>query len=519
MEGWVYMKKQSLLKGTLILGMAGIIAKFLGLFFRWPLIMLIGDEGIGYYQMSYPLYMFFVGIASGGPVAISKLISEKNALGDRKGVAEVLKSSLIFMGVLGIGGTITLLILANPIINFLKWDPKAYYSIVGIAFAPMFICILSCYRGFFQGLQNMNPTAVSQIIEQLGRVVVGVGLAYLFLPRGIEYSAGGGAFGAAAGGILGTIYLIRMYKKEKYKIVGHMDKVRSNASIMGKLIYTAIPISLGATVGTIMALIDSLVVPQKLLQSGFSPKEATMLFGQLSGKASVIINIPLTISMALCASLVPIISECFILNKRKELWEKVQLSLKLSFTIALPSVLGLYFLAGPIMNMLFPGHGDGYQILKYLSFSIVFIILAQTTTSIFQGTGHIYRPVINLFIGCIVKIILTWILVPIKSINIYGAVIASISAYVVSALLNIIFMKKRLKIKVDVYDVFVKPALASVMMIIVVMMVFMFLRNNYMGNSLACLISIILGIIIYILLIIIFGVFSYNYIKERFFKR
>lgn len=512
------MKKQSLLKGTLILGAAGIIAKFLGLFFRWPLIMLIGDEGIGYYQMSYPLYMFFIGIASGGPVAISKLVSERNAMNDKEGIGKILKSSLIFMGMLGIGGTLCLLLLAKPIIGFLKWDSKAYYSIVGIAFAPMFISIVSCYRGFFQGLQNMNPTAKSQIIEQIGRVIVGVGLAYLLLPKGIEFSAGGGAFGAAAGGVLACIYLMSMFNKEKHKIFPRGYKLKSDVGVMGRLIYTAIPISLGATVGTIMSLIDSLLVPQKLLAAGFTHKEATMLFGQLSGKASVVVNIPLTISIALGASLVPIISEAFILRRKQEVFEKIALSFKLSFAIGLPSVLGLYALANPIMNMLFPGHADGYEILKYLSFSILFIILAQTTTSILQGTGHIYRPVLNLFIGCIVKVVLTWILVPIKSLNIYGAVIATVSAYIVAAVLNYRFMKRKLEVKVNLNDVLVKPAFASLIMIISVMASFTFLRNNSVGSSLACLISIVLGIIIYVVLIIILGVFSYNYIKEKLFR-
>ena len=185
------MKKQSLIKGSIILGLAGIIAKFLGFFFRWPLIMLIGDTGIGYYQLSYPLYMFFVAMASGVPIAISKMISEKNAVGDIEGSYEVVKESVYLMATLGIGTSLLLFFLAKPIISFLKWNSKSYYSLIAISFAPMMISFVNVFRGFFQGMQNMTHTGVSQILEQMGRVIVGVGMAIILLPKGIEYSAGG----------------------------------------------------------------------------------------------------------------------------------------------------------------------------------------------------------------------------------------------------------------------------------------------------------------------------------------
>lgn len=511
------MKRQSLLKGTFVLGLAGIVAKFLGLFFRWPLIMLIGDEGVGYYQMSYPLYMFFVAIASGIPVAVSKMVSEKNALGDNEGLFQVLKEALILMAFMGIGTTVILYVFSAQIIRFLKWDPKSYYSLLAISLAPTFISIMSAYRGFFQGLQNMNPTAVSQVIEQLGRVVVGVGLAYMLLPKGIEYSAAGAAFGAAAGGMLGGMYLISKYIKVRKSY--NIKRVKSNEGILWRLIYIAIPISLGATVGTIMSLIDSVLVPQKLLEAGFTYKDSTILYGQLTGKASVLVNLPLTLSMALCASIVPIIAETYVLGRKFEVKNKVEIAVKISSVIALPSLAGLFFLAYPIMSLIFPGHNEGYEILQYLSISIPFIVLAQTSTAILQATGHYIRPVINLIIGCIIKVILTIALVSIPKINIYGAVIATISAYVVSSLLNMISLNRKLGISTNYNEAIVKPAYASIIMIIGVLISYKFLYNKTLSNGISCLISVFLGIIIYVLLIIIFGVFKYDYLKRRLLDR
>ncbi|GAA0749559.1 MULTISPECIES: polysaccharide biosynthesis protein [Clostridium] len=510
------MKKQSLLKASLVLGIAGILARFLGLFFRWPLIMLIGDEGVGYYQMSYPLYMFFVAMASGVPVAISKMISERRVKGDIQGVFEIVKESTILMMFLGIGTTLILFIFAKPIIKFVQWDMKSYYALLGISFAPFVISIMTIYRGFFQGLQNMTPSGMSQILEQIGRVIIGVGLAILLLPKGIEYAAGGAAFGAAAGGTIGATYLYEKYKKVKKQMWN--KKIKSNPEILTSILKIALPISIGTTVGTIMSLIDSILVPQKLLQAGLTSEGATILYAQLTGKANVITNIPLTLSMALGTSLIPIIAENYVMNRKRDLESKVQLSLKLSMLIAMPCTLGLFFLAGPIMKLIFPGKYDGIEIMRYMSLAVPFIIITQTTTSIMQGIGHYIRPIINLFIGCIVKVILTFILVSMPNINIYGAVIASISAYFVATILNIISLKRRLHLKLDIFQGFIKPIVASLVMITGVVAAYLFLFNKTSSNGSSCLAAIFLGIIIYIALILLLKVFSIDEIKSKIIK-
>ncbi|PRR83325.1 putative polysaccharide biosynthesis protein [Clostridium vincentii] len=507
------MKKQSLIKGSLILGISGIIARFLGLFFRWPLIMLVGDEGVGYYQMSYPLYMFFVAMASGIPVAMSKIISENNAMGDIKGSFEVVKESTILMAIIGTGTSLILFLFAQPIVELLQWDQKAYYSLVGISFAPIIISIMTVYRGFFQGFQNMTPSAISQILEQIGRVVVGVALAILLLPKGIEFAAGGATFGAAAGGIAGGGYLLSRYLKIK-KSYG-IKKIKSNPQVLSNILKIAIPISLGTTVGSIMSLIDSILVPQKLLEAGFSTQQSTILYAQLTGKASVIVNIPLTLSMAMCISLIPIIAESYVLKKKREVENKINLSMKLSTVIAIPCLFGLYFMAEPVMKFIFPGRFEGVEILKYLALSLPFIIITQTTTSILQGVGCYILPVINLFVGCIAKIFITLILVPVSNVNIYGAVIASVSAYTIVAILNIITMKIKLGTKLKFYENFIKPAYAASFMMIGVLTIYNILYRGTGSNGVACLISIFIGVIIYFIGIVVLKVFRLDEVKNR----
>lgn len=507
------MKKQSLIKGTLILGISGVLARFLGLFFRWPLQMLIGDEGVGYYQLSYPLYMFFIAAASGIPVAVSKMVSEKRAVNDDEEVILIFRKAMLLMVVMGIGFTALLLTFSKQIIAFLKWDTKSYYSLIGIAFAPMFISIMSAFRGFYQGLQNMNPTAVSQILEQLGRIFVGVGLAYILLPKGLEYSAGGASLGAAAGGIIGGAYLAAVYVKIRKNF--KTKKIRKDTQILSKLLYMAVPISLGAAVGTVMSLIDSALVPQKLLEAGFTHKQATILYGQLTGKAYTLINVPLTLSSALCASLVPIIAEAFILNRNIEVKGKVNMALKFSMVIAIPSCLGLSFMAKPILSLIFPGQSEGYEILKYLSFALPFIVIAQTTTAILQGVGKYMSPVINLAAGCIIKIIFTLTLVPLHGLNIYGAIIGTIAGYITASILNIKLLKKTLNIHLNYYDILIKPAAASILMIILVEITYHYVYNITISNVIAGILSIFSGIILYVLLIPAFGILKYDDFRRR----
>ncbi|MGL5647356.1 MAG: putative polysaccharide biosynthesis protein [Clostridium sp.] len=507
------MRKQSLIKGSIVLGVAGILAKFLGLFFRWPLIMLIGDEGIGFYQMSYPLLMFFVAITSGIPVAISKIVSENNAMGDIEGSFKCVKSATYLMLALGLITTGILFIFAKPIIIILKWDMKSYYSLVAISFAPLVLSIMTIYRGFFQGLQNMSPSAISQVLEQVGRVVIGIGLAVFLLPLGIEYAAGGAAFGAAAGGIIAGGYLYFKYRKIKKEF--KIKKVVTNHGVTDKILKIAAPISLAMTVSAVMTLIDSILIPQRLLQAGIERSQATILYAQMTGKAAVIVNIPMTLSIALCASLVPIIAESYVLRKKGDVNNKVEMAMKISGVIAIPCMVGIFILAEPIMKLVFQGHYGGVEILKYMGITIPFIIITQTTTSILQGVGKYVVPIITLAVGCTVKFIITSILVPNPQFNIYGAIIASIIAYMTVAILNIICLKVTMKVKINSYNNFVKPLYGAIGMGVVVFLSYKFLILRIGSNGISCLVSIFLGIIVYITLIMVMKVFKIYEIVDR----
>lgn len=516
--GGIIMQKKSLVKGTLILAVSGIIAKFLGFFFRIPLIYMIGEEGIGLYQLTYPLYTFLLALASGIPTAISKMISERIAVNKSMEAYRVFRVALLTMTVFGGASTLCIIVFSKNIINIFEWSRDAYYSLLGIALAPFFTSILSAYRGYFQGFQYMTPPAISQVVEQITRVVVGVGLAYLLLSRGIHVAAGGASFGAVAGAITGLLFLIYFYSKNKLLFIKD-QRCLSSYNIFTQIIKIAVPISIGHAIGSIMALIDSMLVPGLLRSAGYNYQMATILYGQLTGKAFVLINVPLTLSVALAQCIVPAISESFALNNFVRMKRNVLAAFKLAMILALPCCAGLYTLAKPILTLVFQGMNDGWQLMQILSIAAVFIIIAQTATGILNGIGKTILPVIAMLIGCIIKVLISIIFIPIPSINISAAAYGTLVAYGIVALIDVLIVLKYLGVKINIREVIISPAICTVVMIFSVVIIYVNMYNLTSKNSIAVIISIIFGAVIYFIMLIITKTMSIKDIKYILKKR
>lgn len=512
------MQKKSLIKGTLILAVSGIFAKFLGFFFRIPLIYMIGEEGIGLYQLTYPLYTFLLALASGIPTAISKLISERMAVNRIREAVRVFKVALITMAVFGGLSSLFIILFSNNIIEILEWNSAVSYSLIGIALAPFFTSVLSAYRGYFQGFQDMTPPAVSQVLEQITRVIVGVGLAYLLLSRGIHVAAGGASFGAVAGAIAGLLFLIYFFSKNRV-IYPKNQESASSRSIFTQIIKIAIPISIGHAIGSVMALIDSMLVPGLLRSAGYNYQMATILYGQLTGKAFVLINVPLTLSVALAQCIVPAISEAHALKNFNRVRRNIIAAFKLAMILALPCCAGLYTLARPILSLVFQGMSDGWQLMQILSVAALFIIIAQTSTGILNGIGKTVLPVVAMVVGCVVKIIISLIFIPIPGINIAAAAYGTLFSYGVVALIDFVMVIKYLRVKINIMEVVIFPALCTVVMIFSVVIIYLNMYNLTSKNSIAVLTSIILGAIVYFIMLLITKTMSISDIRDILKKR
>jgi stage V sporulation protein B len=220
------MKKDTFLKGAFILGISGIIVKIVGAFFRIPLANIIGSEGVGYYQVAYPIYTFLLSFSAAGfPTAISKLVSEKRARGNIRGGHKVFQVSLGILMIIGVVSFLFLSLGARFLVDTFIKGPNSYFSILALAPALLFIPVMAAYRGYFQGLQNMIPTAVSQVVEQIARVIAGLALATFLLSYGTEYAAAGASFGATAGAIAGLIVIFLIYINNKNAIFSEFQSI------------------------------------------------------------------------------------------------------------------------------------------------------------------------------------------------------------------------------------------------------------------------------------------------------
>lgn len=469
---------KKLMTGAAVLAIAGIVAKVLSVFFRIPLASeaMLGDEGIGYYQLPYPIYSLLIAISYLGlPSAISKLVSERMAKQKYKEAHDIFKHTFVFLVILGIIASSIMFFGADFIIKSQKWPVEAKWSLYGLSLAPFFVSFMGAFRGYFQGMQNMTPTAWSQVIENFVRVLVGVGLAafvlYSYDKGNLGLAAGCASFGATAGALIGAIFLFIIYftKRKEIKARFKEDKEYNRIGFRKAallVIAVALPITLGAAINSIISLIDSNVIVERL-QTALSMDEtsATSLYGILSGKATTLINFPLTISQAIVLSVLPAISEAVAKNNEEEIKDKITFGIRFAILISLPCMAGLSVLATPIMRTLYGANTGGGNILALLSFSLIFVMLGQLFASVLQGMGKLYLPICNLLIAAVFKYILTFFLTGVEVLNVNGAVIATIVCYAIYAGLNYYFVKKYSKYKItDKVGTIVKPIIATLVM-------------------------------------------------------
>lgn len=505
------MKKESFLKGAAVLGIAGIIIKVLGAFFRIPLARFIGSEGMGYYQVGYPLYTFLLAFSSQGfPTAISKLVAEKRAKGEMGAAHKVFKTSLKLLVTLGLICTLILAGGARFLVDKVVKSPNAYYSVMALAPALLLVSAMAAYRGYFQGMKNMTPTALSQIAEQIGRVFLGLGLAVFLLNYGIQYAAAGAALGAAIGGFFGLALIMLIYFKNKKRILSEFDRLPDEQEVPSKaiirdLLKISIPITVGGAVMPLINIIDTMIVLRRLQAIGFSYEEANQLFGQMTGMANTLINLPQVFTVALAMSIVPVISEAAIKSNWESVQRDTQSAFRVSLLIGLPAATGLALLSGPIMTLLFPAEpASAGEILLFSSMGVFFLTQVQTLTGILQGVGKQSIPVKNLMIGALVKLIATYTLTGIPALNVKGAALGTVSAYLVAAFLDLRAVIKHTGVTFDLGQFFLKPMGAVLSMGVVVALSYRGL-NALMGNSIATLGSIALGVVVYGVALIMTG--------------
>ena len=504
--------KGSFLKGAFILGMAGILVKVMGAFFRIPLGNLIGAEGMAYYQAAYQVYTLFLTLATAGfPTALAKLVSEKNAIGDHKGAHKIFKVSYTVLFMTGILAFLVFFFGADYIVNNIMNNPGAKSAMLAIAPALIFVPLMSSYRGYFQGNRDMNKIAISQIAEQFFRVILGIGLAYFLMEGyGPELGAAGAIMGATIGAVASILYLIFAYikgsKQRKIDIINSKHfRDESVMTVLKKLLVVAIPITIGASVMPLVNMIDNVIVIDRLMVAGYTHTQALNMFGQLTGMAMSIVNLPSVITVAMSMSLVPAISEAFALGNKVKARKDTKSAIKVTLLIVLPCAFGMASLATPIMQLLYPKEPTIVgTILLFLTPCVVFLGLIQSMNGILQGMGKPMIPVIALVVGMISKIVISYTLTAIPSINVLGSAIGTVSAYLIAVLIELACIKKAMGVKFPIKEFVIKPLITVITMFIAVKLSYAFIAG-IIGGKLATLVSIAIGGIVYGLVLIGIG--------------
>ena len=437
------------LKGTMILTISSIIVKVIGSLNWIILSRVLGGEGIGLYQMGFPIYLMAITVSSAGvPVAISIITSEKLANKDYRGAKRVFNVSLRLLLISGLVFSSALLFGADFLINqHIIRDARAYYSIIALAPAVFFVTFLASFRGYLQGWQIMTPTATREVVEQLVRVITMLVFADLFMPYGLAYAAGGASMGAGAGAFCALLVLMWFYRRLKRRlheeIEAQDDSIpqESAGHIIKRLLKLALPVSLTSLMLPIGANLDLLIVPQRLEVAGFDVRHATELFGYLTGMAVPLVNLATIFTAAMTISLVPSISESRTLERFDAIRDKIRLAFRVAMIITFPCFMGLFFLAEKVAALIYNAPGAAGAI-QTMSVGILFLGMHQISTGILQGLGKTAIPVINMILACLVKVGMSWWLTAIPLLGIKGASMATVADFAVAAIINMGFIYK-----------------------------------------------------------------------------
>ena len=497
------------LKGTAIIGIAGIIVKILGAIFRIPLTNWVGSVGMSYYQVAYNIYNAFILMAIAGfPVAISRLVSENLAKKQNENAQKIFKVATALMGIIGGISAGICFFGADLLAGWVK-NPPAALALRTIAPALFFVPIVSAFRGFFQGRRNMRPTALSEIIEQLFRVIVGFMLARMFLSKGLPETAAGASFGATIGSFVALGFMLMifwLYKGilKREKLVGK-EYLEDTKTIAKKILFIAVPIIIGAEIMPIMYTIDMSIIMRRLQATGWTQDESKYLYGLMSGYCNSLIAMPEFLIQAIAISMVPSIAYARAQGSKKEMEHNISIGYKLTTLIAFPCMIGLFVLSKPILMLLFPSKieeaMDAVPTFMILTVSIVTIALYETSTGTLQAIGKQVIPVKNVAIGALAKIILTFILVGIKSINVMGAAISSVVAFFIAFILNEIAVKRHTGFEVSFMEVYIKPFIASVIMGVAAFGGYKLIAL-LIGSKIATCFGILIGVIVYSALVV-----------------
>lgn len=514
--------KEGFMQGVITLMFSQVLIKILGLVYTLYLTNRqgFGDKGNGICASGYQIYALLLTISSiGVPSAISKLVSERVAVGDNKGAHRIFKIAFATFAIIGLVGSLLLFFGANIIANQWLQIPDAEMTLVALSPAIFFVTVASVMRGYFNGRQKISVGAKSQTLEQVFKTlltIIVVEIVAILSNVSTEWMAAGANLATTLATFLGFSYLFLYYRSERKEIGIEIKntvnyKYERVSTIIKRILLVSIPITLTAIMSSINKNVDSFTVVRNL--KAFMPEDqATALYGILGGKVDTLTSLPLAINVAFATALVPAISAAKARNDSKTITEKTSFSLLVSMLIGLPCTVGMFIFAQPILNLLFPNANDGALILQISALTIIFTILDQTINGALQGFGKLMIPTISLATGVFVKFIFNITLIKIPSIGVYGAAWGSVACHLVAFCIAFTLLRKNIKLNLTFSKFVIKPVIAIAIMGICSYFTYLALKGIII-EKMATIIAITVAVIVYVLSVIILKVFTKEEIK------
>lgn len=511
-------KKQSFIKGAAILTASTLLVKVLGLLFSIPLANLISTESMSYFYTAYDIFGLFLMLSTAGlPIAVSRMVGTAYSQGRRKEADQVFFVAFWLFFAIGLTGCLAMFFGAEQIAVIMK-NPGAEAAIMALAPTMFFISIMSALRGYFQGRSNMVPTAMSQVIEAVSKVFIGVGLAMYILTRyeSDDWAAVGAILGVSVSAFLGTLYLV-LYKLRQGRRDRNLPNEQSSGisrkSMLKSLVLFAIPITIGSCFLSLLDLGDMAVLMSRLQQgAGFSLKEAEHLRGVI-GHAKKFFDLPGSFVVPISSSLLPVLSGAIASRDQESIDHMSSMSMRVTMLISIPATVGMCIFASPICQLLLMGQPsvalETAPLLATLSIAIMFNSTLFTGNAILQSFNRPTVPVINMAIGGAVKIALSYVLIGIPEINVMGSAISTVVSYLVIMVLNQIALRKNLPHMENIVSMCWPIFLSALAMGIVAYGVYR-LEILFLSPKIAVIPAIVIAVAVYVGSAIFFKAITYE---------
>ena len=509
--------KKTFFSGVLLLTLSTLLVKLIGLFYKIPMLSYLGTEGMGYFNSAYEIYALFCVIATAGlPVALSVLISGAVARGEERRAAQIYGVSRTVFLCIGIGGSLLIWFFADFFCRMIKSE-NALYCMRAIAPTVFFVCYSSAIRGYFQGYQKMMPTALSQLLESLGKLVFGLLLARYALQKGYDTPtvAAYAGMGLTIGTAFSTLYLmlvkLRFHKGGSQESDDREDSLVAGRGILKQLCRLAVPMTLGASLVSLTKLVDMTMILRRLQAIGLDEVAANEAYGSYTTLALSVFGLIPALVNAVALPLVPMLSAAIAAGDQTKQAQMVKLSYWLTALFALPSALGLAAFSKPILNLLFGGEPVAVEtaapLLSYLGISVFLSCMITATNSVLHAYQVVNRPILSMLAGAIVKVIAAYFLIGLPSVAMAGAPISTFLCNATVVLLNLYFAASLCK-QPSVGEVFFRPLWASAAAVAVSFFLRLWLAEQWGEGVVLTLAALLLTAVLYVLFAALLGVFN-----------